>query len=686
MIYLVSKEKFLFTDSSIDYLSVEESLNMLKTWNVIQFDTETTGKNPHLCNLLCAQFGNKEANAQIVVDCSTIDITLYKDILESVYLIGHNLKFDLQFLYKYNIIPRKVYDTMIVEQLLYLGYPSIGNFGGIGYSLKAVAERYLNIDIDKSTRGEIIWRGLDTKVILYAAGDVMYLEDIANMQYQECVKKGCVVGAKLECDTVPAMAYLEWCGIKLDENKWKIKMTKDQNNLIERKKLLDAFVTSNPNYSEFTYVELQGDLFNGFDTDPKCIINWDSAKQVIPFCKLLGFNTTTQDKKTGEDKETVLEKELSNQKGINDEFLKLYFDYKEASKVVGTYGQGHLDLINPITGRLHTSFKQIGAATGRMSSGGGEDTDLAKYKRIKKISLVNMQQLPHDAETRACFVAEKGNKFVSCDFSAEESRLAADIYNDEEMKKEFTERTGDTHAMFAWAVFRKECEECGCTSALEIKKKAPQWRNKVKAVEFAYLFGAAAPTIAKSAGCSEEQAQKYIDDLDKFFVGRTAFFKKGSQFVKNNGYVLINPITGHKVYWWDWEDWKYRQSTFNSQFWDDFKAYHKGTNDDIAQMVRMHFQAASKYDRYTLNACTQGSGAIIMKDAITSLFNYIVDNNFFNKIKLCVVVHDEINCEYPESFFEFPDILADIMKNSAAKYCKSIEIPACPEVGDYWIH
>lgn len=644
MILLVTLNSELFESSEYSIISEQESLEILHTWDIIQFDSETSGKNPHLCDLLCVQFGSRKHDTQIVVDCTTIDIRMYKEILETKCLIGHNLKFDIQFLYKYHIIPRFIYDTMIVEQLLHLGYPSLGNYGGIGYSLKAVAERYLGIDIDKSTRGEIIWRGLDTKVIKYAAGDVVPLEDIADKQYEECIKKGCVVGAKLECDAVPAMAYLEWCGIKLDENKWKAKMAKDRVALQERKVLLDDFViklsTEGINQSKiitresdvaydsnwkpclvtedigikvpkeafqkYIYVDLQGDLFTGFDTTPKCIINWDSAKQVIPFVKLLGFDTAIQDKKTGEDKDTVLEKELSKQKGINDEFLKLYFEYKEASKVVGTYGQGHLDLINPITGRLHTSFKQLGAATGRMSSGGGEDTDLAKYKKLKKINLVNLQQLPHDAETRACFVAEKGNKFVSCDFSAEESRLAADIYQDDEMTKEFTERSGDTHAMFAWAVFRKECEECGCISALEVKKKAKYWRDKVKSVEFAYLFGAAAPTISKSAGCSIEQAQKYIDDLDKFFVGRTKFAKAGSKFVRNNGYVLINPITGHKVYWWDWEEWKRRQSTFTPEFWEDFKIHHKGTGDEVARMVRMHTQAASKYDRYALNSPTQG--------------------------------------------------------------------------------
>ena len=127
--------------------------------------TITILRDARICNILCIQFGNKEKDFQIVVDCTTIDITIYKDILEGTLLIGQNLKFDLQFLYNYGIVPRNVYDTMIVEQLLYLGYPS----GIISFSLAAIAQRRLGIDIDKSIRGQIIWRGLDTQVILYAA-------------------------------------------------------------------------------------------------------------------------------------------------------------------------------------------------------------------------------------------------------------------------------------------------------------------------------------------------------------------------------------------------------------------------------------------------------------------------------------------------------------------------------------
>ena len=693
-IYLVTKQQQLFESDLYKVITELDALEMMKDWNLVQFDSETNGIDAHLCDFLCVQFGNDKADARIVVDTSTIDIRLFKQVLESKRVIGHNLKFDLQFLYNYGIIPVKVYDTMIVEQVLYLGYPS----GVKSYALKAVAWDRLHIDIDKTVRGEIIWRGLDADVIMYAAGDVTYLEKIMQSQIAECKRKECIKAAQLECDAVPAMAYLEWCGIMLSPEKWKAKMTNDEVLLKERKEALDRYIiekseNNNPQMSlpfkEFVFVDPQGDLFTGFDLTPKCLINWDSSPQVIKVAKKLGFDTTVQDKKTGEDKDSVLEKTLKTQKGIDDKFLKLYFDYKESSKVVSTYGQGHLNAINPRTGRIHTTFKQIGASSGRMSCGSKQSNfDLAKANKVPpaKCTYPNLQQLPADEPTRSSFVAPEGNLMVSADFSAEESRLGADIYQDKEFIKEFLERSGDMHSMFAWAVFKKECQECGCTGVQDVKKKAPQWRKAVKAVEFAYMFGAAAHTISQSANCSEEQAQAYIDALDKEFTGVSSFAKRGSKFVRENGYILICPYTGHKMWWWDWKQWKERQKSFTQEFWEEYRMHHKGTGDSVALMVREHFQAAGKYDRMARNSVTQGTGAIIMKEAITRLFRWILDNNYFDIVHLCCCVHDEIVCDFPKELTDFPKKLEQIMEESAAKYCKTLPIPAEASVDSFWVH
>ena len=118
MIYLVTKNQELFDNDIYKIIGVDESLSLLSSQKILQADSETTGKDPHICDLLCFQLGSIDKSWQIVIDCTTINIELYKDILESKYLIFQNGKFDIQFLYNYGIIPRKIYDTMIVEQLL----------------------------------------------------------------------------------------------------------------------------------------------------------------------------------------------------------------------------------------------------------------------------------------------------------------------------------------------------------------------------------------------------------------------------------------------------------------------------------------------------------------------------------------------------------------------------------------
>lgn len=688
MVYLVTTQEELFENELYTIISADKALEMMQSWDVIQVDSETNGRDPHLCDFLCFQFGNKAADTQIVVDCSCVDIKLYKNLLESKFLIGQNLKFDLQFLYKYGIVPRNVYDTMVVEQLLYLGYPVAGKPGGISYALNAIAQRRLNIDIDKTVRGEIIWRGLDSSVIQYAAGDVTYLEDIRNSQLIDLKKKDCEKAAELENRFVPVISYLEWCGIKLDQKKWKEKMKQDQQNLNQSLEALNQFTIKHPNLKQFTYVDLQGDLFSGFNTEPVCIVNWSSSQQVIKIAKILGFNTETKDKKTGESKDSVLEKALSVQKGINDEFLKLYFAYQEYAKVVSSFGQGHLDAVNPLTGRIHSTFKQLGAASGRMSCGSTQpNTDLEKYKKLPKGSCKypNLQQLPSDDATRSCFVAPEGHLMVSADFSALESRLGADIYQEKEMLKEFLEGSGDMHSLCAKMVFAEELKD---VEVKDIKKVRPDLRKKVKSVEFAKQFGGSAFAIAGSLGCSMEEAQKFSDYYDQGFSGVTNYKKKGSRFVRENGYVLMCEHTGHKMYWYDHEEWKQRQAKYQSSdwSWDNYRQKHKGTGDWVEQQVKMHFKAAAKWDRMALNGPTQGSGACIIKESACMLFDWIMENNLFEKVNLCALVHDEIVCDYPETLQEFPQILEKLMQQAAAKYCKSLPIPAEAAVGDHWIH
>lgn len=647
MIYLVSNETSLF--ESYKTLSVNEAIEILKSWDQIQFDTETSGRDPHICSILCMQFGNKKSDVQIVVDTSTVNPTDFKEILETKLLIGHNLKFDISFLYKFNIIPTKIWDTMIIEQLLHLGYDN--KF--FKYSLKAVCERRLSIDIDKTTRGEIIWRGLDDKVIQYAAGDVVYLEDIRDQQYQQCIKQNCLKAADIENKFVPVIAYLEWCGIRLNEDKWKLKMKNNESirdealaklnqwvvNYFKSKNLSNKCtitsyytvmekpadgnckffevpsnlkVTGDPitKYENgvkyklvpveekipFVTINTQGDLFSGWDLEPKCTINWASSQQVIPFMQYLGFNTITKDKKTGESKDSIVEKVLTKQKGIADEFLNLYLTYKEKFKDCSTYGQNYLDAINPITGRIHTTFKQLGASSGRMSCGSSASNyDLARLKGItpSRCKYVQCQNLPADEITRSSFIPNNGNLMTSADYSALESRLGADIYQEPEMINEFLHGSGDIHSLCAKMVFREELKDI---DVKDIKHVRPDLRKKVKPIEFSQQFGGGAGAVADALGCSKEEAREFVNAYAEGFKGISEFKAKGSAFVRTHGYILICKYTGHKIFWEDFKKWREIEDLPEYIYKSEYTSEER----------KEHEMAAAKWDRLALNSVTQG--------------------------------------------------------------------------------
>lgn len=180
---------------------------------------------------------------------------------------------------------------------------------------------------------------------------------------------------------------------------------------------------------KFTKVDLQGDLWSGFNTEPQCTINWDSSQQVIPLFEILGIQTHTFDKKTKKEKKSIEEKQIAPQK---DKFpiIEIFLRYQGAAKVVSTYGENWLKAINPVSGRIHIEYHSIGTDTARLSSGGGP------YH-------LNGQNLPHDPVTRDCFTAEGDNKIISCDYMSQESRLIASVSNDQAMIELFEHGCGD---------------------------------------------------------------------------------------------------------------------------------------------------------------------------------------------------------------------------------------------------
>lgn len=697
MILLVT-DKQVSPDNDIRIVSVEESLELIKSWPVVQFDTETTGLDPHICHLTSMQFGYKDfrtgEQTQIVVDCQYMKPELYKTAIENSLLIGHNLKFDLKFLFNHSIVPLNVYDTMICEQVLYLGYKP----GRVSMKLGDVLMRYTGIELNKSFQKKIATKGLTEEGIRYAANDVKHLQDIRKGQMLVAESRNCLKAFALENRFVPAIAYLEWCGVHLDEEKWKQKMDKDIQYLSTTRAALDNYVMSNTKLNkEFVTSYSQPSLWDADPSfTPKCSVDWDSPAQVIPVVKALGFNTEARDKATGRIRDSVDEKTLPVQKGIDDEFLKLYFDYKGAAKTVSSYGQGHLNLINPKTGRLHTEFNQIGTVTGRMSSGGGMDKmgkknpDLARIKHLlpEEVRYVNLQNLPSRGEegkiARSCFTAMPGNTFVSVDYSAEESRVQADVWNEETLLESFKNGI-DTHNLYAKLCFPEELSDI---DVKDVKRIRPDLRQAAKAAEFAIGYGSDGSAIAKSIGMSVDKAKSMVQGILKGMPGMASFKKKAARFVKEHGYIIINHKTGHRVYWPEWAQWKTVEDSFDRDFWNNYALYHQHTGDEVCQKVKKHKGEFHNWsEKNVLNYPIQGGSAIVLKHAAGDLFRWVVKNGYFGKILFCVFVHDEIDCECPSEIAEsFSKKLQEIMENAAGVYYKRLKIPAEASLGDHWIH
>lgn len=587
MIYIVSRQQELFNNKSFKCINIEESLELLKDMNPIGLDTETTGLDCWTDKLKLLQLGNRDT--QIVIDCFTIDIENYRSILEnpSKTFLGWNLKFDLKWLYRHNIFPYNVYDGYLAEKLLWLGYPA----GLHPLSLKYASEHYIGVERDKSIRGKVIWAGLTDDVIRYSANDVRYLEDIILVQYEELRRKQLTKAIRVENMFVIPLAYTEYCGIHLDVEKWKAKMVKDQKKLNDSLKALNTWVTTHyPNDKRFTKVDLQGDLWNGFNTEPQCMINWDSPKQVQILLEELGFNLDVKDKKTGGIKKSIDAKVIKPQKNVSD-IAPIYLEYKEASKVTSTYGQNVLDQINKVSKRIHTNYSQLGADTTRITSGGKDGN----------IEYINLLNIPADEETRACFTAEKGNSWISIDYSGQETYLLASIANDKAVIKELTEGSGDIHSLTAFLSYKEIPRD---TPIKDIKKLYHNLRQEAKGIEFSINYGGDANTISQNKGIPIEEAQKIYNAYMDGFQGIKAYqnFRRKDWF--NKGYILLNPITGHKAFIYDWEDLVSIRKAMNEPgYWDEYRRKKEMGNFEDPQVteVRHFFKRKSASEKQSIN-------------------------------------------------------------------------------------
>jgi DNA polymerase-1 len=420
----------------------------LEETDLVGIDLETTGLDPRrervrLLALACdTTDGGRFA---YLVDCFAVDPCPLWEALAGKTLIGHNLAFDLSFLAGMGFESGPIRDTMLLSQLVYAGQH-------VSHKLRDCVQRELGRPLDKEEQRSD-WSGtLTPEQLAYAARDVDVLSPLFKALDGKMKAAGLEAVADIENRALPGLVWLARSGVAFDVATWKQLATdaaEEANRLI---KDLDA-AAPRPN---------QPGMFAGDGW------NWDSPQQVKQVFGAIGISLESTD-----------DDHLAK---TSHPLAQLLRKYREARKRCTTYGHDWLQHVAG-DGRVYAGWRQIGAKTGRMSSGSP--------------NLQNVPRGPH----RRCFRAPPNRVLIKADYSQIELRIAAKMANETRMIEAYR-RGDDLHALTARQL----------TGKTEISKEE---RQLAKPVNFGLIYGLGGQSLVTNARAeygvvlSLEQAQKY---------------------------------------------------------------------------------------------------------------------------------------------------------------------------------
>jgi len=371
------------------------------TAEALGIDTETTGLDPLLHKICLIQIATKD-HPVMIVDMRELheeDLTPLQALLTGPALkIFQNAKFDLKMLQQAGLeVKGNLFDTMIASYLLSGGR----RIAGGGFSLKAIAKKYLNIDLSKEQQTSN-WEGeLTAEQLQYACKDAKILLKLRDILRKKLAENNLAETARLEFDCIYSVADIELNGFFLD---------KEAVN--SQKETLIAEIEQ----AEQEAREELGD------------INLRSPKQLLPLLQ----------KKTGKKLESTDKEYL---KAIGHPLFTKLIDYKEKYKFFKDNFVDIPEKTHRKTGRIHADYNQIGTETGRFTC-----------------QKPNLQQVPRKKEIRSCFRPEPGHKFIIADYSQIELRIGAELSKDPVMIDAYS-RGKDLHTLTASFVTGKAPEE-----------------------------------------------------------------------------------------------------------------------------------------------------------------------------------------------------------------------------------
>ena len=523
--------------------------------------------SPNLCPT-----GRYHNESPVAMEIPTISAILND---QDVNKIGHNAKFDSIILKRngYEMTPFE-FDTMLAAYVL--------EPGSRRYALDKLADEYLNRRMQSIT--ELIGKGKNQRSFAevdiesaakYSGDDADVTLRLKSFFVPRLEKEGLMeLFNDVEMPLMEVLMDMEMCGVCLDIP-FLNEMSKELSNMIER-------------YTHQIY-EIAGEEFN---------IN--STKQLgkILFEKI-GLKPVRKSK-TGYSTDIDVLTKLAN----IHELPQLVVDYRQLMKLKTTYVDALPAIVNPVTGRIHTSYNQAVTSTGRLSS-----------------SNPNLQNIPIRTELgrniRKAFIAPPGHVIMSADYSQIELRIMAHMSGDAVLKEAFTEGD-DVHAKTASILF-------GVLPGLV----SPEQRRQAKTINFGVMYGMGSFALSEQLGISRNEAKQFIENYFETHSGVKAFIERTVQEAEQNGFVTT--LLGRK------------------RFIPDINS----SNRNVAEFAK----------RTAINTPIQGSAADLIKVSMIELSRRIKHEGL--KASMILQVHDELVFEVPEDELDtMVTIVKEIMEGA----------------------
>ncbi|MAD53642.1 MULTISPECIES: DNA polymerase I [unclassified Idiomarina] len=584
---------------------VSDYIEQLKSAEVIAFDTETTSLNYMEAQLVGVSFSIAEGEAVYIpvahdyvgvekqVDRDWL-LKVLKPLLEdsSIAKVGQNLKYDAHILRRYGIKLRGIKnDTMLASYVF--------NSVGSRHDMDTLSLQYLNHkpikfeEIAGKGAKQLTFNQIElAQAAPYAAEDADITLRLHHILWDKVHQTGEQLASVLTDIEVPLVSILtdmEEYGVKVDAE-----MLGKQSEEIANK--LDEL--------EQKAFEIAGEEFNL--GSPKQLQQILFEKLELPVIK----KTPKGAPSTAEE---VLQ-ELAHDYPLPDVILQ----HRSLAKLKSTYTDKLPRMINPDTGRVHTSYQQAVAATGRLSS---------TEPNLQNIPI----RTPEGRRVRQAFVAEEGFTVVAIDYSQIELRIMAHLSQDASLLRAFAQGQ-DIHRATASEVF-------GCS----LEEVTDEQRRRAKAVNFGLIYGMSAFGLSRQLDIPRHEAQAYMDKYFERFPGVLEYMENTRETAKKQGYV--STLFGRRL--------------------------------PLPEIKASNGARRKAAERAAINAPMQGTAADIIKRAMIKVGDWIDEKGCQSDVRMLMQVHDElvfeIRTEHAESYAK---ALADVMGEAA-----ELDVPLLAEYG-----